>query len=157
MSLIIRQLQPSDLKGALKVVSSHNADHAAMAERDLGEYFLQKGPPGNYFLCAEAEGEIVGIIGLYDDPDPDVSGICWGVWVYVDADHRGSGVGGRLMAAIEDEARRRKARKLYLDVGNEEDHRLAIEFYLKRGYVLEGTLLDYFTEGENKQVFALRL
>lgn len=153
----IRNLQPEDIERAVEIVASHKQEHAKMANRDLKAHFSSKYFPGSYFVGAAIKGKLVGLMGLYNDPDVDVKNICWAVWLYVDPKYRNQGVGKALHQAIIKEATRRKARKLYLDVGNETDHIAAVNMYKKAGYVLEGKMTDYFEEGEEKLIFSLRL
>lgn len=153
----IRPLRRTDIERAVEIVGTHNPEHAEMAGRDLIAHFNNNYLPGSYFLGAAHNGKLAGLMGLYDDPDPDVKNICWAVWLYVDSAFRNRGIGKALHNAIIKEASRRGARKLYLDVGNESDHPAAIDMYRKAGYILEGKMTDYFDEGEDKLIFSLRL
>ena len=67
----------------------------------------------------------------------------WG-WLYVDnlsvrTDLRGQGFGGLLLAAAEDEARKRGCRHAFLDTFSFQ----ARPFYEKHGYKIAGTLDDF--------------
>jgi [ribosomal protein S18]-alanine N-acetyltransferase len=65
-----------------------------------------------------------------------------------DPEHRlgsGRGLGGGLLAACEEEARRRGAQSLVLEV--RADNARAIALYEKRDYMKFGTIPDYYEDG----------
>ena len=82
----------------------------------------------------------------YDDGGNVIGGLLggtyWG-WMYVDIlwvqeDHRGLGIGTRLLAAAEAEAKRRGCHHVHLDTMSWQ----APAFYQKRGYEVIGVLPD---------------
>lgn len=60
---------------------------------------------------------------------------------------RGKGIGERLVAAVEQLARRRRCRTLRLEVRR--DNRAAQRLYLRRGYRVIGERLAYYEDGED--------
>lgn len=156
----IRPLCPKDINKAAEIVGCHNSDLAHMVRRDLNAHFNNTFFPGSYFIGAvrnDERDELLGLIGLYDDPDPDVEHICWIVWAFVHPRFHRQGIFKALHNSIIDEALKRGTRKIYLDVGNEEDHADALRVYEKFGYAREGKFEDYFKEGEHKIILSLRL
>ncbi len=85
---------------------------------------------GGRFWVAEADGAVVGCIGLAPAPDPGGIEL---LKLYVDSAMRGRGLGGRLVGLVEDEAARRGAAfiELWTDTRFENAHRL----YERLGYV----------------------
>lgn len=156
-NLSIRTLKEQHIDRASDIVATHDPEHAVLARRDLLSHFQGNYLPGSFFIGAFLDDELVGLMGLYDDPDEDVKNICWAVWLYVDSSYRNIGAGRLLHDGIVKEAKSRKARKLYLDVGNENDHESALRMYDKIGYKQEGALMDYFEPGEHKLIYALDL
>ena len=87
-----------------------------------------------------AEGEIIGGI---------LGGTYWG-WMYVDIlwvheDHRGKGIGSKLLTEAEKEAKARGCHHVHLDTMSWQ----APDFYNKHGYSVIGILPD-IPEGNQK-------
>ena len=124
----------------LRIVYEEHPEQSAwgVIGRGVGEHNRrQAGDPGGKRLCyvlADREGEVVGGV---------VAELQWD-WLYVDLlwvreDLRGRGFGGRLLESVEDDARRRGARRAYLDTFSFQ----APEFYKRYGYGVFGELPDF--------------
>lgn len=88
---------------------------------------LQRDP--DLFLIAEAEGQLIAtVIGGYDGRRGFVYHLA------VNAAHRGQGIGGRLMAELEDRLRTKGCLRCYLLVTP--DNAEAMRYYSKRGWQL---------------------
>jgi ribosomal protein S18 acetylase RimI-like enzyme len=127
------------------------------AQREIRQIFSRPPSIHNGFLVAVDDRRVIGCAGFHIDAEEDVEGVYWVDWLYVRPDCHQQGIGGRLLSALEERLSALRARKLYLDVGNESDQPAATAFYLKHGFIKEGELIDYFKDGENKQIFAKRL
>ncbi len=64
----------------------------------------------------------------------------------------GQGIGGRLLSKVEAAARRRRARRLYLEV--RAHNRKAIRFYENAGYSLIGRRPDYYSDGATALLYS---
>lgn len=153
----VRDLLHDELAQGVAVVDSVDPDLRALVERDLIRHFSSAQLPESNFYAGALDGRIAGIMGFHKDTDEDVQQVYWAVWLYVSPWARGSGVGAALIAHLEHQVRLRGGRKLYLDVGDPSQQQLAVDMYLRRGYRLEGCLLDYFRSGEHKFIYALEL
>ena len=104
------------------------------------------------FLVAELAGELVGYImcrieyGFSHLRRLGLARKGHVVSVAVRAEHRGKGIGSRLIMASHQEMVRRSATESYLEVrvSNEE----AIALYQKLGYKVSGRLEAYYKDGE---------
>ena len=89
--------------------------------------------------------ELLNIVE-YDDNGNVIAGILGGTYwgwmhidiLWVDENHRRSGIGSKLLKAAEDEARRRGAHSVHVDTMSWQ----APEFYKKHGYRIIGELND---------------
>jgi len=98
--------------------------------------------PGRRALVVESGGQWIGYAYMRDSPEGWPSGVPGRrpveiVRFYVDAEWHGRGVAQQLMAACEEEARRRGADALWLAVWQEAPR--AIAFYRRAGFEVVGT------------------
>lgn len=107
-----------------------------------GVFFSAEHPPGAH-LVAEVDGTVAGYVRVAPvtplQENAHVSGIA-GLAVAPGA--RGRGVGSALLAAAEQHARERGARKLSLRVLSTND--AALRLYERAGFCREGTLREEF-------------
>lgn len=114
---------------------------------------------GQYLDMANVGGDIA--VYARDDNGVMVGGVIGnrkGVWLNVDylwvsGDVRGSGLGGQLMKAAEDEARRIGCLHALVDTFSFQ----ARPFYEKQGYRLQMSLQDYPYEGMQRHYLAKAL
>jgi ribosomal-protein-alanine N-acetyltransferase len=108
-------------------------------------------PETRHYLVAEDDGEIVGYAGLVaNGRQADVQTLA------VRADHRGRGAGGVLLRALLDEARRREAAEVLLEVRAE--NAAAQALYARHGFERIGIRRGYYRPGgTDAHVLRLRL
>lgn len=117
---------------------SPSPDDVRAVHAGLNDYNLLHAPPHGYqpltILVRDAAGALAG--GL-------LGASAWG-WLHVDIfwlreDARGEGLGSRILAEAEAEARRRGCHHLFLDTMSFQ----ALPFYQKLGYEKWGQLNDF--------------
>ena len=98
------------------------------------------GQPHVLFI-AERDGERAGFVLMLDTMPDEVTRMPQGFIAYmaVEPSHRGNGIGSRLLAAAEDEARRRGLP--YMGLMVTEDNAAARALYERAGYLTERRLL----------------
>ncbi|MBN2055976.1 GNAT family N-acetyltransferase [bacterium] len=148
--LLVRNSTAADLDAVYALIAAHNEEHAVCARKEIPAMLAVRGRHCGLYV-GEREDRIVGCVGFYQDHDVD--DVYWAVWLYVLPGQRCAGIGKRLWSHMEKAVKNLRARKLYLDVGNEETHEDAIRFHRKNGFVREGKLLDYFAAGSHKLIF----
>jgi putative acetyltransferase len=111
--------------------------------------------PEDYFLVAEASGEVVGNAGLHAAGRTARRRHAGTIGIIVRDDWQGRGVGSALMTAIVDIADNwLNYRRIELTVYT--DNTPAIALYRKFGFEMEGTHRDYaYRNGEYVDAFAM--
>lgn len=100
------------------------------------------------------------VLSVLDEDDRLVAGLFGWTWggtgfvdlLFVDEDRRGAGLGSRLLAAAEGEARRRGCHQMLLTTHTFQ----APAFYHARGYAEQGRFTDY-PEGQAQVALGKRL
>jgi len=149
---ILRDMETSDIKAVVEIISAHQKIDGRMARKYYKEYFLRmkraKTDREKNIIAITEEGEIAGIIG-YTPDKYDLPGILWLSWFYVKQKHRGRGLGSMLLNYIIDEARNLGVRKLYIDSSSDESYASAARLYRRFNFKGEGRLIDYYGSGED--------
>jgi len=78
-------------------------------------------------------------------------------WIAVSPAAQGKGLGARLLAASVDDARARGATHMFIDTSTRDDYAAARALYLSQGFELQGTLVDFYSDGDSKALFGRRL
>ncbi|MEV8374395.1 GNAT family N-acetyltransferase [Kribbella sp. NPDC056861] len=119
----------------------------SMTPADKKTFFSERSGPDAH-LVAEADGEVLGYLRLQDAYSfPEGSGVLSINGLAVATEARGRGIGSILMTAVDDEAKRRGARKVTLHVHG--TNTVARRLYERHGYVVEGTRArEFLIEGQ---------
>ncbi len=135
----------------ISLVEGDDESARGVIGRGLHNFNMQQaGDNGYQSLC----------FALYT-PDPEMRGGVWGEmrwgWLFIGLlwisdELRGHGYGHRLLERIEDEARKRGARSVYLDTFSFQ----APDFYKRHGYRVFGQL-DDFPPGHQRLFFTKEL
>jgi ribosomal protein S18 acetylase RimI-like enzyme len=116
-----------------------------LLETVVARYRQATPEPGSITLVAEVGGEVVGMASVRMSPAPSEASMMTpvpsaAVDIAVLPNHRGQGLGGRLMRAAEAAARQSGARRMVLDAATANER--ALRFYEERlGYRPFGILL----------------
>lgn len=78
-------------------------------------------------------------------------------WIAVHPDFHGRGIASRLTELAVDRIRQLGGKKLYVETSTRAPYKAARNFYLAAGFKLEGTLPDYYADGDGKAIFARRV
>lgn len=148
--MLIREIKNEDIEHVLKAIETFSEEHRELASEEIPKMLKIQGT--KFFVC-EVDGYAVGSLGYVPD-QRGAKDIYWTEWGYVHKDFRKRGVATKLWDRVEAELRELGCRKIYIDIGNEEDHFTAIKLYKARGYKKEGELFDFWIPGENMNVYA---
>jgi ribosomal protein S18 acetylase RimI-like enzyme len=78
-------------------------------------------------------------------------------WIAVDPNARGGGVGKKLLAAAEDAVRSLGGRLLIVETSSLPKYESTRAFYHATNYLLEATLKDFYSDGDDLVIFTKRL
>lgn len=137
----IRAAEPSDAEAVRRIYAAPRAQAGTLQLPFPGTESwrrrLSAPMPGQHFLVAEVDGEVVGQIGLYTHPDSPRRAHAASIGMGVRDDWRGRGIGGALLAAAIDLAEKwLQVTRIEIEVYS--DNAAAIALYEKHGFVREG-------------------
>lgn len=125
---------------------------------ELWEEYQTQGPErsGYFWLVSRDEdGRVLGY-SCYG-PRSLTSGTFDLYWIAVDPNARRGGVGRELLSATEDAIRTLGGRLMFVETSGLPKYEATRKFYLATGYLLEATIKDFYTEGDDLVIFTKHL
>ena len=149
-SIIVRRAEPRDAEALCATFSAPQAMAGTLQlplpSVEVWRKRIADTPAEDYFLVAEAGGEVVGNAGLHVAAKSPRRRHAGYIGMSVRDDWHGKGVGSALMAAMIDIADNWLGyRRLELTVYT--DNAAALALYRKFGFEIEGTLREYALRG----------
>lgn len=144
----------SDLRTVQEIVSSSGFFSPAEIEvalEVLNERITKGESSGYYFFFAETGERVVGYACF--GPIPCTKSSYDLYWIAVRPDLRGSGIGRKILWRVEDEIRRVRGTRIYVETSSRELYRPTRGFYTRSGYQEEATLKDFYAPGDDKIVY----
>jgi ribosomal protein S18 acetylase RimI-like enzyme len=122
----------------------------------LWEEYLDLGPERcGYHFIVEREGDQVRGFACYGPRDL-TSGVFDLYWIAVDPDSHRNGVGRRLLNASEEAVCKAGGRMIVAETSGTPLYEPTRKFYCSMGYVLEATIKDFYTQGDDLTIFIKR-
>jgi ribosomal protein S18 acetylase RimI-like enzyme len=78
-------------------------------------------------------------------------------WIVVDQTRRRSGIGRKIVAAVEEQIKAVGGKLIYIDTSSRADYEPTRRFYHACGYKVEATFHDYYAPGDGKVVLSKAL
>lgn len=78
-------------------------------------------------------------------------------WLAVHPARHGSGIGARILRAVEDAVRERGGYLLVVETSSRPDYTATRAFYDRRGYDTVGWIKDFYRRGDDKVMYVKRL
>jgi GNAT superfamily N-acetyltransferase len=127
--------------------------HEILALREvLDEYHGENEGEGHFCVTYEEDGEILGF--AYYAPASMTVSSWYLYWIAVRRGTQAKGIGGHLLAHVEEDIRaRQKGAVLFIETSSLPHYELTRRFYLKKGYNQEAVLHDYYAPGDDMVVF----
>jgi len=124
---------------------------------ELWDEYRAVGPEkSGYYFLVEKESDLVLGYACYGpraltDRTYDL------YWIAVNPDARRGGVGRKLLTAAEEAIRKLGGRLLIVETSGLSKYEPTRAFYLATGYLLEATLKDFYSEGDDLVIFTKHL
>jgi ribosomal protein S18 acetylase RimI-like enzyme len=133
-----------------------NQDEVECVDELWGEYQAQGPERSGYYFIVFKEDERVRGYACYGpraltDRTYDL------YWIAVDPNSRGGGIGKKLLVATEEAVRKLGVRLLIVETSGLPKYEPTRAFYLATGYLLEATLKDFYSDGDDLVIFTKRL
>ena len=135
----IREAEVKDLDELMRIEEGSFQDERF--SRNLLELFIDE-EEFDTLVCA-INGKVVGYAAAFTEPGVRSRVLS----LAVDQDHRGKGIGRRLMQDIENRAKDSGSKLMTLEV--RVTNLAAVNLYLAEGYQVKGAIADYYGRGED--------
>jgi ribosomal protein S18 acetylase RimI-like enzyme len=157
-STLREEVRPQDESAVRTLVAAtgfFRDDEVAIAG-ELVQERLARGPATGYeFVFIDHQDRLLGYACYGLVPCSTVS---WDLyWIAVDPDLQGAGIGGRLLATVEDRIRARGGVALYAETSGRPLYRLTRAFYRRQGFAEGAVFADFYALDDDKVVFVKRL
>lgn len=147
----LRPADPEEVAGIVRSTGFFSTEEAAVAV-ELVETRLEKGPDSGYhFTVAEHSGRMIGYACFGPVPCTLYSYDLY--WIVVLDEHRGRGLGRRLLERSEHLIAQMGGRRIYIETSCRVQYEPTRAFYEKCGYRVEAVLKDYYAPGDSKGIY----
>lgn len=122
---------------------------------ELWQAYREKGEASGYvFLVYRASEQILGFACF--GPHSLTSSVFDLYWIATAPEARGRGVGGALLAAVEEAVRERGGRLLVVETSSTPAYVAARRFYESCGYRYEAVIHDFYSPGDDLVIYVKR-
>ena len=157
MPMDIRALEGRDreqLASLIQRIETFSQEEITVAI-ELVDLALQPNNPDYKILVAERDGKLVGYVCY--GPTPMSEGTYDLYWIASDPTVRGQGVGASLIAGMEGDLRRLKARLIRVETSATEAYGPTRGFYASMKYNEEARIRDFYKVGDDLIMLTKRL
>lgn len=152
MKTKIRPMARRDKPAIMKLLAAtpeFKPSEVAVAEEVIDSYLKSSYRSGYHVLVAELE-LLVGYICY--GPTPLTKGT-WDIyWLAVSQKKQSRGIGGALMAFVEDEIKKAKGRLAIIETSSKPEYERTRRFYRRQGYETVCRLADFYAPGDDKLI-----
>ena len=136
--------QPEEIEGFADMMTSHFQGETVQGETEE-----------DFWLVGESESAFSG--AAYCGPEAFADRVFNLYFIAVEPKLKGSGIGSRLLQAVEEKARHDGGRILIIETSGKGSFDLTRRFYRKHGYAEEARIREYYGPGDDKIVFWKKL
>jgi ribosomal protein S18 acetylase RimI-like enzyme len=145
----------SSIQQLLRATRVFRESEIDVALEVIDSYFIL--PEGDYTaLGAFTPGsELLGYVCY--GPTPCTTGTWDLYWIAVAPEAQGSGVGSQLLQEVERRLALKDARLVIIETSSQPLYAATRAFYERRGYQVVARVPDFYTEGDDRLIFAKRI
>lgn len=155
---MIRPTTPADTSDLVALAEGTGVfkPHEVAALREvLDDYHGMNGEDEHVAVTWEDAGVPLGFAYYAATAMTDRTWELW--WIAVDRTKQGRGLGKVLLGAVEADVSARGGRLLLIDTSSTPPYEPTRQFYRKCGYVIAGTVPDFYATGDGKVIFWKKL
>ena len=159
-AISIESMTVEDVDESVDLINrAMNPSEGQWAQRTMDYHFTcqrQGIDDGRTYYVWRLNDRIAGLVGLHHylwGPDSNV----WLSWFAVDPSVQRQGYGRRLLAVIEDNARKQGYRQFLVETYNSSDFDAARAFYRTQGFEQVGHIKGYLPDGSDMIVYGKNL
>jgi GNAT superfamily N-acetyltransferase len=151
---MIRPIVPDDIAAILALTQSTNVFQPYeidTLEAVLDDYFRENSELDHRSVVFAERDEIIGFV--YHAPEEMTIGSWTLWWIVVHPERQGQGLGRKLLAYAEADARTHGAARYFIETSSLPVYEPTRQFYLRTGYTLNATVTDYYNAGDDKLIY----
>jgi ribosomal protein S18 acetylase RimI-like enzyme len=153
--MTIRPTTPADTEALIRITDATGLFKPIEVEalrEVLDDYFAFNQKHGHVAITCEAAGQLAGF--AYYAPAAMTDRTWYLYWIVVRKDVQARGLGGRMLAHLEEDIRtNHRGRVLFVETGSLPHYELTRQFYRKHAYEQHALLKDYYAAGDSMVVF----
>jgi ribosomal protein S18 acetylase RimI-like enzyme len=155
---MIRSIAPDDTEELVSVIirsGLFRVDDADALRSMLDDYHSQKRASGHRIVTFVQGNSLGGI--CYAAPREFADRVWELLLIAVDGPLQRTGVGSRLMVAVEKDIQDAEGRLMLIETSSKPEFEPVWQFYRRHGYSEVARIPDYYTDGDDKLSFIKRL
>jgi ribosomal protein S18 acetylase RimI-like enzyme len=151
---IIRPIVAADLNSIKNILDSSELFPSELLDDMIAPYLNESGSGEIWFTYIH--GNVPVGLG-YCVPEQLTDGTYNLLAIAVDKKLQGKGIGSAMLAYLEHHLKEQQKRILIVETSSEEQFAQTRNFYAKAGYIIAGTIKDFWKEGDDKVIFLKKL
>jgi ribosomal protein S18 acetylase RimI-like enzyme len=156
---VIRRMETPDraaVKGIIASVGNFNQAEIDCA-LELIDIYLQVKEQKDYRIavCTDSDSKVRGYVCW--GPIPLTQGSYDIYWIATHPDSQGKGLGGSLIAYVENFIREENGRLLFIETSSKESYENTVRFYRRLGFQQTSRIRDFYDVGDDKLIFVKEL
>jgi ribosomal protein S18 acetylase RimI-like enzyme len=150
----IREMNHHDLSLVKTIIDANNMFPSEYLDDMVKPYFEEQSDE-KWLVVTNEHEDVIGV--AYFTPEKMTEGTWNLLLIAIKPQHQGAGIGGMLMAKVEEILSALKVRVLLVETSGLPDYALTREFYPKQGYTQVAVIPEYYDKADDKVVFWKRL